>query len=168
MEFTIKELLWGAGTPNRVDLPSRRTCSCAYSEESIEFNAETSLPSRHHDTLPIEERCSSISLQRWSCRHRLQPLVPSWIAWYLESTPICSSCYVKIHTWNKSLVFSFLFNLFFFNQRLCNYIGLEGKYLSIVCWGKLGEAETTVKSLIWHSIALNWNKNIIWLGSLIM
>lgn len=81
-------------TVERINI-SRWFTSCSkHRVPSVELDENACLLTRYHHSVSTEKRCSSIYLwRRW--RNRLQPLVPSWLAGYLEPASLCSSIDVK-------------------------------------------------------------------------
>ena len=110
MEWAEEDLQRSDATVDRVHIPGWFTSSSKHRVTSVELDENTSLLTRHHNSVSTKKRCSSIYLWRW-WRNWLQSLVPSWLARYLESASLCSSFYVKkltqykdaciLHSWKS-------------------------------------------------------------------
>lgn len=120
MEFAEKELLRRIRSTFRIYISGWGPSSCCSSEQSIKHNEQACLFAWYNHPLTTEKRCSSIKLQWWAFWYRLQPLVPSRTAWYLEPAFVCSSCHVILKGYitiqqqfylQCFLFFSFLYQL---------------------------------------------------------
>lgn len=106
MEWADEDLQRADATVDRVDIPGWFTSCSKHCVTSVEIHEDTRLPTRHHNSVSAKKRCASIYLwSNWT--NRLQPLVPSWLAGYLEPASLCSSFDVKnltqhgiLHSWS--------------------------------------------------------------------
>ena len=110
MEWAEEDLRRGDATVDRVNIPGWSTSCSKHCFTSVAFHEDTRLPTRHHNSVSAKKRCASIYLwSKWT--NRLQPLVPSWLAGYLEPASLRSSLDVKnlspytlafiLHSWKS-------------------------------------------------------------------